>query len=398
MRLPPCFRTPLAGSLALAATLAACDGEGPVSEPTAPSLSAAVAPPAGLVAVPADGGSLAIWPYTGADFSGTPQDPVNLVFSGRADPRAIRAALFALSGDRTAFGFPAVAPFTCTWTDAIGDLQTGYGAERGWVGSAVQLACGGFGPVRFHVRLFQAGPLTLGNAHFELLIPGTTDHQVLSWELAEQLVTADLARSGLLAAAPAPTTTINSAPTFREIPATIYNLLPPELRAAIGGPTGQVSASVGIVTDGRATSFDLGRSAAPAEGTSQHFVINFDQVIPRPFCAGAGEFLHAQGPVDLRKDVRVNPTGALVSEFQASGHLTLTPVDPSTGTPIGQPYDAEVSDHQVTRYDDGGGQVEGIAMQRELPQNMAGRGSKRVRLKVGPDAIAQYDQDIDCHP
>jgi hypothetical protein len=137
---------------------------------------------------------------------------------------------------------------------------------------------------------------------------------------------------------------------------------------------------------------------APAEGTSQHFVINFDQVIPRPFCAGAGEFLHAQGPVDLRKDVRVNPTGALVSEFQASGHLTLTPVDPSTGTPIGQPYDAEVSDHQVTRYDDGGGQIEGIAMQRELPQNVAGRGSKRVRLKVGPGAIAQYDQDIDCHP
>jgi hypothetical protein len=392
------FQSGMSGILILSAGLAACNGDDPPAEPIGPALSAAVAPPAGLVPLPLGQGSPTIWPYTGADFSGTPQDPINLVFTGQADPRAIRSALFALSGDRSAFGFPPVAPFTCTWTDAIGDLQTGYGAERGWAGSAVQLACGGFGPVRFHVRLFQAGLLTLGNAHFELLIPGTTDHQVLSWELAEQLVTADLARSGLLGAAPTPTAAINAAPTFREIPPAIYNLLPGDLRALIGGPAGQVSAGVGIATDGRATQFQLTGNAAPAAGTSQQFVIDFDQIIPRPFCAQAGEFLHAQGPVELRKEVRVNPSGALVSEFQASGRLTLTPVDPSTGSPIGQPYDAEVSDHQVTRYDDGGGQVDGIARQLELPQDAAGRGRKTVRLKVGPGGIAQYDQDIVCHP
>jgi len=392
------FRARVTDALVLSSLLAACNGDMPGSDPTAPIFSAAVAPPAGLVSLPVGGGSLSIWPYTGADFSGTPQDPINLVFSGRADPRAIRAALFTLSGDRGAFGFPPVAPFNCTWTDAIGDLQTGYGAERGWVGSAVQLACGAFGPVRFHLRLFQAGALTLGNAHFELLIPGTTDHQVLSWELAEQLVTADLARSGLLAGAPAPTASLNTAPTFREIPPVIYNLLPAELRGAIGGPAGQVNAPVGIATDGRATRLDLAGSAPDAGGTAQRFVIDFNQVIPRPFCAEAGEFLHLQGPVELRKDVRVNPGGALVSEFQASGRLTLTPVDPQTGAPIGQPYQAEVSDHQVTRYDDGGGQVEGIAMQRELPQNVPGRGSKTVRLKVGPGAVAQYDQNIVCNP
>ena len=77
--------------------------------------------------------------------------------------------------------------------------------------------------------------LTLGNAHFELLIPGTTDHQVLSWELAEQLVTVDMVRSGLLAAAPGSTAPINAAPGFRQIPAEIYNLLPAELRAASAG-------------------------------------------------------------------------------------------------------------------------------------------------------------------
>jgi hypothetical protein len=395
----PYLRVRIAGALALAVALAACDGDGPLLNPTEPALSAAVAPPPGLVSLAADGGSRSIWPYTGADFFGTPQDPINLVFSGRADPRAIRAALFALSGDRTAFGFPPVAPFTCTWTDAIGDLQTGYSAEGGWVGSAIQLACGAFGPVRFHVRLFQAGPLTLGNAHFELLIPGTTDHQVLSWELAEQLVTADLARSGLLAGAPAPTAPINAAPTFREIPAAIYNLLPADLRTVIGGPSGPVGAAVGIATDGRATRFDLAESAPEAGGTTQQFTIAFDQVIPRPFCAsGPQEYLHVSGPVSLRKEVRLDAGGGLSSEFEAAGRLQLTPIDPASGAPSGPSYEAEVKDHQVTRFDDRGGAVNGIAMQMELPQDVAGRGRKTVRLAVGPGEVTRFDQDVVCHP
>ena len=37
-----------------------------------------------------------------------------------------------------------------------------------------------------------------GAAHFEVLIPGTTDHQVLSWIVARDLVVGDLMRSGLL--------------------------------------------------------------------------------------------------------------------------------------------------------------------------------------------------------
>ena len=39
-------------------------------------------------------------------------------------------------------------------------------------------------PFRFHVRLFRQGEDTLGNAHFEFLIPGTAEHEVLSWDLA----------------------------------------------------------------------------------------------------------------------------------------------------------------------------------------------------------------------
>lgn len=387
--------------LSLLLSVVACDGDGPFTTPSpdAPTMMSARVPPADLTTIAAGGGALSLWPYTGADFSATAQDPINLVFTGRADPRAVRSALFALSGDRSAAGLPDAAPFNCTWSDAIGDLQTAWNAASGWVGSAVQLACGSFGPIRVHVRLFQAGAATVGNAHFEVLIPGTTDHQVLSWELAEQLVTIDMARSGLLAAPPVSSGVINGAPDFRQIPAQIYNLLPADLKAVIGGPAGSVSAPVGIASNGAVTVFELGGAAAPATGTEQRFTVAFDQVIPRPFCAsGPGEYLRVWGPVDLSKVVHVDGAGGLHSEFEASGRLQLTPIDPATGTATGPAYEAEVKDHQVTRFDDRGGQVDGMAMQMELPQNVAGRGRKTVRLTVGPGDVTRFDQDVVCHP
>ncbi|MCX5737031.1 MAG: hypothetical protein NTZ61_00755, partial [Proteobacteria bacterium] len=170
----------------------------PSSEPQAPT---------GIVTVTTVGKALEFWPYTGNSFAGTPVDPVNLVFTGQADPVRIRAALLALDGDRTSAGFPDAYPFNATWVDAIGgDVQTTYvGADEGWVGSVVQLQLGGYDPLRIHLRLFRSeqpfgatGVWTLGAAHFEVLIPGTADHQVLSWELAKQVVVADLMRAGLL--------------------------------------------------------------------------------------------------------------------------------------------------------------------------------------------------------
>ncbi|HEU5303910.1 MAG TPA: hypothetical protein VFU40_04635 [Gemmatimonadales bacterium] len=387
------------GAMILALLTLGCtdDSSNPLG-PGAPSLASGAVPPAHLVSVTVGGGSLTLWPYTGVDFSGVPQDPINLVFAGQADPRALRAALLALGGDRTAFGFPNVYPFNCVWSDAIGDLQTGYNGTAGWTGSAIQLACGDFGPVRFHVRLFDAGPVTLGNAHFEVLIPGTTEHQVLSWELAEQLATADLARTGLLGAAPGSTGLINDAPSFREIPAQIYNQLPPDLKQAAGGPTGSVSAPVPIHTDGRATVFQSSGTVAPTPGVSeQSFVIEWAQVIPRPFCVeGAAEFVLVEGPVSLRKTVELTSAGGLRSEFLASGQLSLTPVDPSTGSPLGPAYRASVEDYQVTGFEDAGGSIEGLVRQMELPQDVVGRGRKIVTLRVGADGATAFDQDIKC--
>jgi hypothetical protein len=386
------------GALSLMLLIPGCESDSFAPLPdgsNAASHAAASPPPTLLVPIEVPGGSLSIWPYTGTDFSGTPQDPVNLVFTGKSDPRSLRSALMALDGDRTSFGMPPVYPFNCTWSDAIGDLQTGYNAASAWVGSAIQLACGEYGPVRFHVRLLEAGATTLGNAHFEVLIPGTADHQVLSWELAEQLVKVDLLRSGLLDPADplASTGPINDAP-FREIPDQIYNGIPAELKSLIGGPPGQVGAPVPIGTDGHATVFNLAGQVGRNAGSEQSFVIHYGQVIPRPFCAVGAEFLYVEGPVSLRKTVRVGDA-SVTSEFNASGRLRLTPVNPHTGTAIGPSYEAEVKDHQVTRFDRNGGMMTGLQFQTELPRNVPGRGRRAIRIKVGPGAEI-YEKDIDC--
>ena len=391
------------GALSVMLLAQSCDTDAfaPVPADSDPASVAAAAPPPGLlVPIAVAGGWLSIWPYTGVDFTGTPQDPINLVFTGRSDPRSIRSALMALDGDRTAFGMPPVYPFNCTWSDAIGDLQTGYNATAAWIGSAIQLACGNYGPIRFHVRLFEAGATTLGNAHFEVLIPGTADHQVLSWELAEQLVKVDFLRSGLLAPVDplGSTDPINAAP-FREIPEQIYNGLPADLKSLIGGPAGSVAAPVPIGTDGQATVFYLSAAAAGNPvGSEQSFVITYGQVIPRPFCASGADFLYVEGPVSLRKTVQVTAAGDLSSEFDASGRLRLIPVNPQTGVPIGPAYEAQVSDHQVTSFDEHGGRIDGLQVQTELPRNVSGHGQKVIRLKVGLGGADKYKKDIDCTP
>jgi hypothetical protein len=300
--------------------------------------------PAPLVPIWIDGSAVEIWPYTDARLAGTPSDPINLIFVGQGNALNVRAALMSLDGNRDG----PLAPFGCTWTDAIGGVQGAYTDGSGWSGSVIQLECGSYNPFRFHVRLFPNGSWTLANGHVDVLIPGTHDHQVLAWELAEQLVTYDIARSGLLAAAPAQTGVISAAPTFREIPPQIYNGLPVELRALTGGPLfGPVATGVGIVTDGSATILAL-QTAPAAPGSSQVVDIMFGQVVPKPYCNPAGAFIRVDGPITLRQDVTVTPGGILSSQTMANGDLIVRTFDLSTGA-LGPPAQARVRDHYRTQ-------------------------------------------------
>ncbi len=363
----------------------------------APAQSTAV--PSPLVTVMVGERSLTFWPYTGANFSGEPQDPINLIFVGKASPLQIRAALMSLDGNRPS-PFPPVPPFTSRWEDAIGDAQSGFSADKRWTGGVIQLACGDYSPARFHIRLFRMGDWTVANAHFEVLIPGTADHQVLSWELAEQFVMADFIRSGLLDPATPiiPTDQISQSP-FRTIPAVIYNGLPEELKMLIGGPTGSVESDVPILTDGHAVVLNLSRASRVIPGTfEQDFALTYDQVIPKPFCQnGFDNYVYVQGPVHLHQVTRIHPNGLYDFSFRAAGELSVLPINPMTQEPTGSPLTAYVRERHAGQQGPRLSWLTSFKLQALLPESVLGSGKQFTGFMVGPDSRHWYQQDTRCH-
>lgn len=342
---------------------------------------------------------LIFWPYTGTDFTGRPQDPINLIFIGQVDPRDLRTALMSLDGNRTALGLPAVAPFNSRWDDAIGEMQAAFVQPSNWVGCPIQLQCGTYEGPRFHIRFFQMGQWTVANAHFEVLTPGTTDHQVLSWELAEQFVVADLMRSGVLD----PTTPVVSAGAINEspfdaIPANIYNGLPEELRSIIGGPLGDVTQDVSMTNDGHASLLRVAtRMPYHTGGTTQDFILNFDQMIPKPICAsGSEDYLYVTGPVHFRQSVSLGPSGNWSLSFRAEGELSVLPINPMTGAPIGPSLPATVrEDHSYSLTDKLNSAVSERLLWLGKPSD-EGSGRSYVRMKLSSDGNNGIESSIRC--
>jgi hypothetical protein len=345
--------------------------------------------------IQAAGESLALWPYTTSDFE-NPSDPVNLIFPN-ADPRAIRQELLKLGGNRPPFA--ALPGGDCTWTDAMGSEHAAYAGLDGWVGGAVQLACVSPGaplgsPFRFHVRLFRQGDHTIGGAHFEVLIPGTAEHEVLSWDLARDFVVYDSGRTGVLTAPPSALGLI-PAGTFRVVRRPVYL----GLVAAGAGPLltslGLVlppSGDVPIPTSGQArvlqSSIDLRPEQAKTTTTTQ---VTYSIVVPRPFCAtGPTDFVRLAGPLEFSLTVHTNPSGRYDRRYQLGGTLQVTPMRPtsaSTFEPAGDPVDALIFEAHRGTLTDERGQVTEIGAQVLLDGS---RQSLSWRFAAGnPDHFAR---------
>lgn len=316
-----------------AATLAAALAAPAVAGPSAPD-------PTPTVNVPAAGGAFAVWPYTTSDFHAG-DDPVNLVFLN-ADPRAIRQELMKLDGARG----PAV-PFACRWTDAMGYEQAAWGAPEGWVGGAVQLACLNDpakplgDPFRFHVRLFRVGPHTLGAAHFEVLIGGTAEHEVLGWDVARDFVAFDMTRAGAPVNGAAPMF-VPANGAFRAIRQPVYAglaaaagqspvlayLLTQLLKLPLPAP----AANVPIPTEGVAFLFAPSFELAPVHSdVTTSLDVPYAVDAPKPIC-GPG-FIHiAGGPVHLEMRVQTNPSGKYLRTYTVNGTLVVTPLIPAGNT------------------------------------------------------------------
>ena len=357
--------------------------------------------PSPLVTVSVGEDNLDFWPYTGGDFSSDPVCPINLIFIGEADPRDIRAALFSLDGDRTAAGFPDIPPFNDTWQDAIGFVEASYGGDDGWTSGSIQLSCGDFGPARFHLRLFRMGKWTVANVHFEILIPGTTDHQVISWELAEQLVISDFIRSGLLDPdiPMIPTDQINEAP-FDAIQPIIYNGLPVELRYTIGGPLEDVGEDVPIGSDGHAVILNLAGKVERTSGTDQKdLVIEFGQTIPKPFCpSGPMDYVYVEGPVYMTQTITLNDHGDYRMAFFAHGELSITPVNPLTGEPVGETLTAHAREAYKSRLTDRFASASSMLFQKIIPSSDPGAGRLFTFLHVSSSGANVVWADIKCPP
>jgi hypothetical protein len=377
----------------LAGALACSDAEAP-SAPSEgippPSAPAAEIASSHLVTVPFGGDDYTFFPFTAraASFDEA-ADPINLLILGDADPRALRAALMFLDGNRSGTLF---APFDCRWKDAIGEVQAAYGEPVGWSGAAVQLDCGTY-DFRYHVRFFRMGEWTLGGVHLDLLIPGTPQHEILSWDVPRELALVDFSRTGLLAGAGV-SGVIGPTPTFRELDWRLYYLLPAGIRALMGGTPPTPPAFFQVPSSGQARIIVLDGVRTAEKGIArQEFDLQLGQIVPTPFCAtNLGPAIRIEGPVHLRQQVVYTPSGSFVSQFHANGQITVTPIDPLTGQPAGDPYRAVVNEHHRGIQTDQITLVSFFQIQSVIP----GVGRMYLNVQVGPGGVSSYQARVDC--
>jgi hypothetical protein len=316
------------------------------ARPSAPS-------PPNPVTITVGSQQVELWPYTANDFSGTPSDLISLVFPN-TDPRQIRHSLMALDGSRPAF---AGLPFAgCVWQDAMGNEQAAWAEAEGWVGGAVQLACVTPGaplgnPFRVHARFFREGMLTLGAAHLDFLIPGTAEHETLSWDFPRTFVTYDMARTGSLTAPPEFVGLV-PAGTFGVVRRPIYDAL---VNGGAGGllaffglalPT---TGDVPIPADGAASILAPNIPFQPKQAETQaelNVVYGID--VPKPFCAGPTDFVHLAGPLHLVMTTHTNPSGYYSRTYTVSGLLTVTPLPSGTSVEavVFEGHSALLTDHK----------------------------------------------------
>jgi hypothetical protein len=232
--------------------------------------------------------------------------------------------------------------------------------------------------------------------HYEILIPGTNMHEVLSWELAQSLVTADLARSGYLGAAPTLSAVITASPYYRAVQAPVAASLSGAQISGLGlSVNGDGSAS--IPNDGRAAILTVASAPTATEGTiDSDFVIQFAQVIPKPFCTtGTTGYLFASGPITVHMRSGI-VDGNFESLTTSEGSLTLVEFNPVTRQPVSAPYQGVVSEKTSVKLTNGSGWVNFLSTRVETPDAGSTRGSRTELLRAREDGRDDYKLDIIC--
>jgi hypothetical protein len=224
------------------------------------------------------------------------------------------------------------------------------------VGGAIQLTCylpGGNplgDPFRYHVRLFRVGAHTLIGAHFEINIPGTADHESLSWNVARDFVTNDLLRAGAsVSAVPAARLFSPTDGHFRVVRRPIYDGIygAPGGAAILGYagllPPPAAGKDVPIPADGYAYVLAPGLTHEPAQSdvTTTIPAARYDVTLPKPFCDSGGEYVKLTGSIQFAVRVQTNRSGKYLRTQTINGMLRVAVL---SGVNAGKTFDALVSE------------------------------------------------------
>ena len=152
-----------------------------------------------------------------------------------------------------------------------------------------------------------------------------------------------------------------------------------------------------IPNDGRAVVLRLASAPALTEGTvDSDFVIQFGQVIPKPFCAaGTTGYLFASGPIAVHMQSGI-VDGNFESTTTSTGTLTLVEFNPFSRQPVSAPYQGAVSETTSIKLTDGAAWVDFFSTREETPDNGTTRGIRIETLRAREHGLDFYNVDISC--
>ena len=238
-----------------------------------------------------------------------------------------------LVGRRPTWSFLPSGANGCVWMDGMGYDQAAYVEPEGWVGDELQLVCATpDSPLgkedRFHVRLFRSGPHTIGGAHFEINVPGTAEHEVLSWEMARDFVTDEIARLDMAAFQGEAEVFEPKDGTFRTVRGQVnYYVFATNnafwARLGLLDPPAPGLPAAPIPATGLAAVFAPSFTFVPVKSD---FTLTdyrtYGVVTTKPFCGGAPVQITG-GPLTLRLRVQTNPSGKYQRTFTVAGYLKI---------------------------------------------------------------------------
>ena len=120
-------------------------------------------------------------------------------------------------------------------------------------------------------------------------------------------------------------------------------------------------------------------------------------MVPQPFCGPeGGAFLYVNGPVTFDQQVVFTPSGNYLSHFHAVGQLAVTPVDPTTGQPVGATYKAIVLEDHKGILTDAVTLTSFVSLQVTLPPSAPFHGRLEFDFAVGPGGVTRATASVRC--